>query len=395
MTANKQDIGNGPKHSKVGPSSIADIILCPGRVRMSKGIEDKTSFPAAQGTVAHAICEQLLKGKKPPKIGEIIVEAGHEISIDAELMTAVKEYVDHVNILRKCGVSKHMDEKIEVKGDLRYIGLPEVFGTADYVLEIPFDTLYVRDYKHGSGVMVDAENNPQLMTYALIAAQDSLLSFQTIDLGIVQPRGGGMTVKTWSTTPVELMAWAEGVLKPAVKLALSDDAPLVPGEKQCMWCRANGVCPAIAKAVITTAQEEFKTFKQINHYDPELLTDEQIAEIYPKLGLMSAWIKAIEAKVFDTMSAGGEVKGYKLVNGRKSRCWAMDELRVEAALSALGVDPFEKKIISPAKAEKVLGKGKNKIQKMIEIKEGKPTIVTQEDKREAISIAADDFKEFI
>ena len=26
-------------------------------------------------------------------------------------MTAVKEYVDHVNILRKCGVSKHMDEK--------------------------------------------------------------------------------------------------------------------------------------------------------------------------------------------------------------------------------------------------------------------------------------------
>ena len=84
--------------------------------------------------------------------------------------------------------------------------------------------------------------------------------------------------------------------------------------------------------MITTAQEEFKTFKQINHYDPELLTDEQIAEIYPKLGLMSAWIKAIEAKVFDTMSAGGEVKGYKLVNGRKSRCWAMDELRVEAAL---------------------------------------------------------------
>lgn len=380
------------QHSEVGPSGLESIMLCPGKIKMCRGLTDTKGFPAAQGTVAHTCCEKALNGWSIPKEGTIIEQDGYEIEIDAEMLTAVDVYVDHIREIREKYKTAYTIERIEQSGSLEWINLPEVYGTADYVMEIPFDTLYVRDYKHGAGVQVDVEKNPQLMTYALIASQESLLTFQRINMGIVQPRGMGKTIKAWETTPDELMAWAEDTLKPAIKLALSDTAPLVPGEKQCMWCRASSQCPAIAEYAVKTAMADFKDYASIEPDPPATLTDKQVADIYPRLNILKTWIKAIEGRVFDTVSSGGNIPGYKLVSGRKSRFWR-DETQVVDVLKGLGLDPYETKLITPAKAEKALGKRKKEVQDYITAKHGKPTIVAEDDKRQAISMAAEDFKD--
>jgi hypothetical protein len=233
------------------------------------------------------------------------------------------------------------------------------------------------------------------MAYAIGAAGEMLETYETINMGIVQPRTReGDKIKVWETTPDVLIKWAEDVLQPAVQLALSDNATLNPGEKQCHWCRAKGICPALAKEAIKMAQSDFADFADIQPDPVDTLTIEQVENIYPKLGLIKTFVKAIEERVYSTLSAGQPFTGYKLVNGRRSRSWT-DEIKAVTALKKLGIDPYELKTLSPAKAEKLLDKDTRKeIEALIETNEGKPTIVKETDKREAISMAAEDFKNF-
>ncbi len=389
MTADQLDTG----HSEVGPSGIGDTILCPGRVRMQRGCEDKTSFAAAEGTVAHEIGEARLLTKPTYALSEVLNIEGHEIQITTEMLDAVQLYIDHINDLRS--IKGEATETVESSGDLSWLGLPEVFGTADYTRAYPFQTLYVRDYKHGQGVLVDAEDNPQLMTYALIAGQEMFSTYAAINMGIVQPRGkGGEQVKVWETTPDKVLEWAEKVLKPTVKLALSDDAPLNPGEKQCQWCRAKDICPALATKALQVAQEDFKDFADIKPDEMvESVPIEKVAQVYSQIGLLKSFIKAVEGRVFSELSSGNEVPGYKLVSGRRSRSWT-DEKAAEDCLRGKGIDPYEYKILSPNKAEKALGKAKKEVQELIKVSEGNPVIVPEDDKRKAIDMAAQDFHQY-
>jgi hypothetical protein len=232
------------------------------------------------------------------------------------------------------------------------------------------------------------------MCYALIAGQELFPSYQAINLGIVQPRGrDGSIYKVWETTPAEILKWVREELSPTVKLAMSDDAPLVPGEKQCKWCRASSACPALAKQALTVAQADFSDFSDIKPDEVvEGVSIEKVTQVYEKLNLLKAFIKAVEGRVFSDLEAGLPVPGYKLVNGRKSKSWK-NEQKAEKYLRDHGLVPFEQKLLSPAKAIKELEKDEKKeVMGLIDINSGKPTIAVESDKRPAISIAADDFK---
>lgn len=381
-------------HSPVGPSSLSRILLCPGSVRLSREIEDTTTEVAAEGTVAHEIGEALLKGKKPHKKSHIVQRDGHDIKVTQEMYDAVQVYVSHCKDL-----SAFMDdvqEGIEVFTNLEPFGIPDVYGTVDYSLYVPsIRTLYIRDYKHGKGVVVDPVNNPQLMAYALGVAGEKIDKYEIIDVGIVQPRAKeGNQIKTWQTTPEYLKQWAEFTLKPSVQLAMSDDGPLIPGDKQCQFCNAKSVCPELANKALKTAQADFSDFADIH---PDEIVDEvsieKIKQVYDKIGLLKEFIKAVEARVFSELSSGNDVPEYKLVHGKRSRSWK-DEDEAVKILQSYKVDPYEYKILSPAKAEKQLGKAKKEVQSFIDVSEGKPVIVPEADKRQAIITSVNEFKEF-
>ena len=64
----------------------------------------------------------------------------------------------------------------------------EGFGTGDCVI-IGDGTLHIVDYKHGRGVLVEADDNPQMKLYALGALElfDCIYDIDTVSMTIYQP----------------------------------------------------------------------------------------------------------------------------------------------------------------------------------------------------------------
>ena len=61
------------------------------------------------------------------------------------------------------------------------------FGTSDAIL-ISDGTMHVIDYKHGLGILVSAEDNPQMKCYALGALElfDDIYDIDTVSMIIYQ-----------------------------------------------------------------------------------------------------------------------------------------------------------------------------------------------------------------
>lgn len=90
--------------------------------------------------------------------------------------------------------------------------------------------LHIIDPKYDQGVMVEAEQNPQLMLYALgaVNAFGSAYDITDVAVTIYQPRHSN--VSTWTVSVAELEAWAENVVKPHAVLAAAGGGEFAPAE---------------------------------------------------------------------------------------------------------------------------------------------------------------------
>ena len=193
------------KHAKIcGPSSAHRWMTCPGSERLSQGMPDSSSKYAEEGSLAHKLGEAcLLSGLDP--LDYVGLELADETAAIAEEMAAaVKVYTDYVKDLSggDCepgnGVWKlfgHNLSAVELPIDLGWL-IPGGKGTTDFVLyRLDTGDLHVVDYKHGAGVAVDPEWNPQLLLYAAGVVHDLRERGHTgfsgkVFLHIVQPRAG-------------------------------------------------------------------------------------------------------------------------------------------------------------------------------------------------------------
>jgi len=148
------------------------------------------------------------------------------------------------------------------------------FGTADCII-IADGTLRIIDYKHGLGVLVLAEENPQIQCYALGALElfDGIYDIDQVSMTIYQPRR--QNVSTFEISKDELYRWADEVLKPTAELAFAGDGNFLCGE-WCGFCKAKNKCRARAEAHLKLAQHDFKL--------PPLLTDTEIEVILSFFG---------------------------------------------------------------------------------------------------------------
>lgn len=383
-------------HAKLSASGAVRWMNCPGSVKAEEGIEDKSSPYAEKGTVLHDIAEHMLVTKTN---GEDFIDKTHEVFdeegnvyasafVEASDIDRVREYVDFVN-----GIPGHL--LVEQRVDFSE-WVPGGFGTADAVT-LHEDTLYVTDLKTGRGVRVDAEDNPQLMLYALGSwAKFSLLQdFEKVQLVIHQPFLDHVSEHT--ITVDELLEWAENEIKPAAKRALSDDAERSPGASQCKFCKAKDRCREYANEALKAVAEDFDNIETLKIKRTGDLQDDEIAAVLSKLPLVEDFVKTIQQTATDTIMNGGSIPDYKLVHGRSTRKWK-DEKEAETAIrKKLKVaDAYTKKLISPTQAEKKLGKGHPLIEDLTVRPEGKPTLVPATDKRTAIvfTTVEDDFDGF-
>lgn len=128
------------------------------------------------------------------------------------------------------------------------------------------------------------------------------------------------------------------------------------------------------------------------------LTAEQVGKILDAASDIKAWLADIETEAYAMLARGERPVGaegpYKLVSGRGGREW-VDEGKTLDVLSEL-LEPdqmYTRKLITPAQAEKILGKRNDTLSRIIVKKEGKPTLAPASDKRPERESGASDFTE--
>lgn len=259
--------------------------------------------------------------------------------------------------------------------------VPEGFGTADALI-VADGVLTICDYKHGKGVAVSATDNAQLKCYALGALDmfDDIYDIDTVHLVIYQPRRENISELDISKDA--LYKWAEEELRPRAELAYKGEGDFSCGE-WCRFCKAKHECRARAEANLLLAKYDFQL--------PPTLSDSEIAVILDKADELVSWANDIKAYALQMAIAGKEWQGWKLVEGRSNRKISNEEAVIEAVTN-LGKDPFEKKLMGITALEKLLGKSKfNELIGQYVVKPpGKPTLVPESDKREAMN---SDFKD--
>ncbi len=367
-------------HAKLSPSKRSRWALCPGSIREEAKYPDTGSGPAAaDGTHSHTLLEHCIDaGLIDPmtQVGEIMADHEGEFKVDADRAARVKIAVDYIRERSMNGMFKVISEE---RVDPKFLlGRDDLSGTVDCQIIGP-DWIELIDYKDGMGV-VSAEGNMQLEQYAygVLAGYKLPVNVEypvkTIRMTIIQPKlalKGMKPITSWEV-PVSYLLGNIGTI--VVQAAATDapDAPLVPGESQCKFCRAKGSCAALAGNVMKEVGIMFQptvnstaptdnlsvtdVAQQSADKDPATMDDQQIRQIMEAAPLMRQLLEAVEKEAMRRMEAGQSIPGLKLVHGRGSRAWALPEEEMAEKLVKMGIPKtaiYETKLVTPAKAEKL------------------------------------------
>lgn len=377
------------KHAKLSASGAYRWLACPGSVRLSAGIPDASSVHAAQGTFAHDVAADTLLDSLTleARLGKEKVIAGHRVVIDKEMIDAVRAYVTFVR--EQAGKAPYQVE-VDLTPALQTLH-PDFGGTADCVIWHEREKrLQVIDLKYGAGVMVAAEDNEQLMYYALGALLASGKPAVEVETIIYQPRTSE-GVRRHSFPAVDLVDFSATLLEGAERLA-APDAPLIPGDKQCRWCRAAAICPELERHQALVISDQFDP---VVDEGISALSPEKLSKALDLLPLVEARIKAIRELAYEEALAGRAPPGWKLVDKRGTRQWA-DTAVAEATFDDEPGAWTEPSLKSVAQVEKALGaKAFSALYTdLVTTVSSGLTLVSESDKRPPATVAvADDFEQ--
>jgi len=362
-----------PKGHAVLSASSADRWLhCPPSARLCESYDDKGSDYAAEGTDVHALCEYKLR----QALGMEATDPTQNLTwFNEEMSDCATGYATYVVEQVEAAKQTCADPVVLIEQRVDFSRWVESgFGTADCII-IADGILQIIDYKHGLGVLVSAEENPQMQCYALGALElfDGIYDINSVHMTIYQPRRDN--VSTYEISKDELYRWADDVLKPTADLAFAGDGNFLCGE-WCGFCKAKYECRARADANMELARYDFKL--------PPLLTDEEVEEILTHADALVTWAADIKEYALQQAISGKKWNGWKLVEGRSNRRYT-NETAVAGVVTEAGFDPYDHKVLGVTAMQKLLGKSRfdELLASYIEKPQGKPTLVPESDKRPA------------
>lgn len=373
------------RHAVLSASSSHRWLHCNPSARLELEFEDRETEAAAEGTAAHALAEHKLR--KALKMRSTRPVSKYD-SDEMEMYT--DGYLEFVLEAIEEARQDCPDPKVLIEQRLDFsCYVPDGFGTGDCLI-VADKLLHIIDLKYGQGVLVNAEENPQMMLYALGALRifDCLYDIETVSMTIYQPRREN--VSTWVISIAELRDWAEKTLKPKAELAFKGEGEYCPGS-WCQFCKAAVKCRARADAKLQLAKYEFA--------QPPLLSDAEIGDILGKLDDLTKWANELMAYAQEAaVNHGKQWPGYKLVESRTNRKYTDEDAVVAAARAAGYTDIFKKSLIPITEMEKLMGKKTfaEVLGGLVVKPKGKPTLVPASDRRPAITTtgAKQDFTDY-
>lgn len=370
------------RHAYLSASASHRWLSCPPSAKLCAEVNDEASPYAQQGTDAHELCEY----KVLHALGQDVRDPTENLDFfDKEMDDCTDLYCEYVLEQYEKAKKFCTDPKVLVEQRLDFSKwVPDGFGTGDCLI-IADRVLQIVDFKYGLGVLVEAEDNPQMMCYALGALDtyDGIYDIETIEMTIFQPRRDN--ISTYSISKEKLLEWAETFLKPTAELAYNGEGEFSAGD-HCQFCKVKATCRKRAEYNMELARYDFE--------EPTKLDNDEIAGILPKIDSLILWANDIKEYALQQALSGTRFKGYKIVEGKSNRKYT-DENAVATVVENAGYDPYEKKLLGITAMTSLLGK-KNfdqLIGSLVYKPTGKPTLVPDTDKRPELNTAIDDFND--
>ena len=367
-------------HALLSASSAHRWLECPPSAVANEAYPDQDTTFVHEGTLAHEVAECMARhGYYDHK--------GAKTGVTVEMVECAKEYADYIEEQKQ---SNDAIVLLEQRVDFSP-WVPDGFGTCDCII-IQDETLTIIDYKFGQGVMVSAADNPQMKLYALGAMNDYgiAMDIKQVELHIFQPRLNN--ISTDRLTVEELMEWAEKTVKPTAERAIQGKGKYAPGE-HCRFCQHGGKCRALTKLCT-----EYLDTHGLRVALP-VLAPHEVADVLRMEPMVTLWLKKVKEQAMSTLMSGGELPGYKLVEGRLGiRKWSNDQAVLDLLKGAgyRAEEITETKILSPAQMDKAIGKKKatELLDAYIDRAPGAPTIAPITDKRPAYDRLAEAQSDF-
>lgn len=364
-------------HAILSASAAKRWLNCPPSAQLTADMPEQQSNYAAEGTLAHELCEIKLRKKfetlrKSEYDKRLKVIEANEL-YNPEMEGYTDGYLDYI-----LGIAHFYKSKpyvvIEKRLDFSSV-VPEGFGTGDCILIVGHD-LHIIDFKYGKGVPVSAEDNPQMKLYALGALNEYsfLFPITNVIMHIVQPRLDNFTENEITVT--DLQSWASDI-QPIAQQAIKGEGEFKCGD-WCRFCKAKATCRARA--------DSFKPLEAFGQALPPLIDNTQVGDILKIAENLKSWVSDLEEYALAELLIGNEVPGWKAVEGRSNRAFT-DIDKAFDTLKANGFDEallYERKPITLTNAEKLVGKKQftELVGDYIDKPQGKPTLAPENDKRE-------------
>ena len=360
-------------HALLSASSSARWLACPPSAVAAEAYPAQDTEYTREGTLAHEVAELYARGDR--------TAAARDIT--QEMIDCAESYRDYIHEqLKSDDAVVLLEQRVDFSP-----WVPDGFGTCDCII-LQGDTMTVIDYKYGVGVPVSAVDNPQMKLYALGALNDYGIAYDVnrVEMHIYQPRINN--VSDCCLMVEDLLEWAEKVVKPIAQKAVKGKGTYSAGE-WCKFCPHAGRCRALTK--LCTEYVETHSLRAA----VPVLAPHEVAEVLALEPVIALWLKRIKQQALDTLLEGGDVPGWKVVEGKLgNRKWKDEQAVLKVLDEALYdiKDVTETKLLSPAAMDKALGKKKvaELLEGLIDRAPGAPTVVPASDKRPTYN-RADDF----
>ena len=368
-------------HSPFSPSSADRWMKCPASVKLSENIVQDESVYAAEGTLAHELCEAVYYKESfgvpiPPDLN---LQVNQQIDGGAEMYSAAEDWNKLVEGLKTdptLGEVKYcfLEKTIPIVG--------ECYGTADLIL-IGTKGAIVADFKYGKGVEVK-RGSTQLQMYLLgvYAGIEGDLPLGYVFKGVIlQPRISPVP-KEDEYNALDLSA-LKAKAEDAMQVALQGGSEPDTGN-HCFWCPAKRTkdpaqkCPAIIakdrKAAVEVFEDFAASYKEshvVEAPDPgdleEMLArDKTLIKLLSIKGLITKMISDAESEFMLRLGEGEIIEGLEIVEAKGRRQWASKDVDdMERRIMEEWPDKFKdgasktvKKLFTIGEVEKIVGKNK-------------------------------------